>query len=84
MYAKVYGFPRAAKPGTSNHGYGRAMDLLGNTSALAEGRSKSPFEFGSTADTWLTLNGKAYGWDRPEHLDKNGTNPEYWHYNWIG
>lgn len=84
MYAKVCGFPRAAKPGTSNHGYGRAMDLLGNTSALAEGRGASPFKFGTAADRWLSNNGKAYGWDRPEHLDKNGTNPEYWHYNWIG
>ena len=84
MYYKVYGYPSAAMPGTSNHGYGRAVDLIGTRTAVLEGRGSSPFRFGSAADTWLTNNSKAYGWDRSEHLDKTGSNPEYWHYNWIG
>ena len=83
MYYKVYGYPSAAMPGTSNHGYGRAIDLLGTRSAMLLG-TKSPYRFGTAEDAWLTANSKAYGWDRPDQFDKNGSNPEYWHYNWIG
>ena len=35
-------------------------------------------------DTWITAHGKEYGWDRPAYLDRNGSNPESWHYNFIG
>lgn len=83
MYYRVYGYPSAAIPGTSNHGYGRAIDLLGKRSALLMG-VLNPYRFGTPQDAWLSANGKNYGWDRPEAFDQNGSNPEFWHYNWIG
>ena len=71
--ARRFGFPRAAIPGTSNHGWGLSIDLYGNG-----------FRFGTAADRWLTRYGAAYGWDRPSFLDRTGSNPEYWHYNFTG
>lgn len=44
-----YGAPRAAYPGTSNHGMGLAVDIRSGAG--------SPFTFGTAADTWLTANG---------------------------
>lgn len=83
MYYRVYGYPSAAMPGTSNHGYGRAIDLLGTRAAMLDGKA-NPYRFGTAADAWLTANGKKYGWDRPDQFDRGGANPEFWHYNWIG
>lgn len=83
MYHLIYPYPRAAMPGTSNHGLGMAIDLEAETSAVHVG-SHTHYNFGSAADQWLTANGKNYGWDRPPYLDATGNNPEYWHYNYIG
>lgn len=66
-------FPTAAVPGTSSHGFGAAVDFSGMS-----------YAFGTAVDQWLAANGKAYGWDRPPHLDRYGSNPECWHCNFIG
>lgn len=75
----MWGYPRAAHPGTSNHGFGTAIDL-----GKPLGMTRNPWVFGSPADVWLTQNGPEYGWDRPDYLDKTGNNPEFWHYNYVG
>ncbi|WP_050669772.1 M15 family metallopeptidase [Luteipulveratus halotolerans] len=72
----VLGYPRAAAPGTSNHGFGTAIDVWESSS--------SPFRFEQAGDAWLTGHGAAYGWDRPAFMDAGGSNPEYWHYNYTG
>lgn len=71
-----YGAPRAAYPGTSNHGMGLAVDIRSGAG--------SPFMFGTAADKWLTANGSKFGFDRPWWLDQGRPNAEFWHYNFIG
>lgn len=64
---------KAATPGYSNHGNinGQACDLV---------ESESRYGFGTTRERWMEANSKKYGFDRPSWADKDGRNPEYWHY----
>lgn len=58
LYAK-YGSPRAAKPGTSNHGWGLALDI-----AMGGG------DHSSATYRWLKENGPRYGFiDEVPHED---------------
>lgn len=65
----------AAVPGTSSHGTGLAIDV-----------PELPCEYGwdSAARAWLVANGPAYGWVSPTWARRNGSNPEYWHYEFRG
>lgn len=61
----------AASPGTSNHGWGLALDLSG------------PEAKWNTAErNWLVSNGSDYGWISPEWA--NTTKPEPWHWEFAG
>lgn len=62
----------AARPGTSNHGWGAAIDVW----------EWAAYDFGSERYTWLVENGPAYGWYNPAASDPG--NPEYWHYEYRG
>lgn len=59
----------AATPGTSNHGWGLAVDLCGGV---------------NKADTpeylWMRANAPAYGWDNPAWARVGGSKPEAWHW----
>jgi hypothetical protein len=56
----------AARPGTSNHGWGLAADLaIGG--------------FGSADYEWVKANGPAYGWHCPAWAQQGGSKPESWH-----
>ncbi|WP_225214533.1 M15 family metallopeptidase [Cellulomonas avistercoris] len=65
----------AAVPGTSSHGTGLALDV-----------PELPCAYGwdSPARAWLVANGPAYGWVSPTWARQNGSNPEYWHYEYRG
>lgn len=65
----------AAVPGTSSHGTGLALDV-----------PELPCDYGwdSPARAWLVANGPAYGWVSPTWARENGSNPEYWHYEYRG
>ena len=63
----------AGVPGTSNHGWGLAVDLGGN---VQSGRSA---EY-----VWLRLHGPDYGWDNPTWARSNGSKPEPWHFEFFG
>ena len=65
----------AAKPGTSRHGTGTAIDV-----------PELPCTYGwNTAQrTWLVAHGPSYGWASPSWSRENGSNPEYWHYEFTG
>lgn len=65
----------AAKPGTSSHGTGLAMDLQ---------EWPCEYGFGTPQRDWLVANGPAYGWVSPSWARENGSNPEYWHYEYVG
>jgi len=59
----------AARPGTSNHGWGVAVDLFGGVDS-----------YGSAEHAWLTDHGSEYGWVNPEWALAGGSRPEPWHW----
>ena len=62
----------AAVPGTSNHGWGLAIDLTSPAS--------NP---GSAQYKWLRANAPLYGWDNPPWARSNGSKPEPWHFEYA-
>jgi len=62
----------AARPGTSEHGWGRAADLCGGA---------------ETPDTaqhrWLRANAPRFGWDNPAWARPDGRRPEPWHWEYV-
>ncbi|WP_051639923.1 D-alanyl-D-alanine carboxypeptidase family protein [Cellulomonas sp. URHE0023] len=65
----------AATPGTSTHGTGLALDV-----------PELPCEYGwdTPQRDWLITHGPAYGWTSPSWAHSNGSNPEYWHFEFVG
>jgi hypothetical protein len=61
----------AAKPGTSMHGLGLAIDLAGSVTG-----NKAAYQ-------WLVENGAAYGWENPAWARRGGSgNYEPWHFEY--
>lgn len=58
----------AARPGTSAHGLGIAVDLCGGV-----------HEVGATEHRWMLANGPDHGWDNP-HWARDGFEPWHWEY----
>jgi LAS superfamily LD-carboxypeptidase LdcB len=63
----------AAKPGTSKHGWGQAMDIGG----FGKGPGNAYFD-------WMEINAKKYGWINPAWAKKPGPGYEPWHWEYIG
>lgn len=65
----------AAVPGTSPHGFGKAIDV-----------PELPCEYGwsSPQRAWLLAHGPSFGWVQPAWALQNGSGPEYWHYEYTG
>lgn len=63
----------AATPGTSNHGWGLAVDLCDG------------IEHNNTATyQWMRANAAAYGWDNPDWALAGGSGPfEPWHWEYF-
>ncbi|HMG29715.1 MAG TPA: M15 family metallopeptidase [Jiangellaceae bacterium] len=59
----------AASPGTSNHGWGLALDLPCGADT-----------FGGQAYQWLDENGSDFGWHNPPWARAGGSKPEAWHW----
>jgi LAS superfamily LD-carboxypeptidase LdcB len=59
----------AAVPGTSQHGWGLALDLCGGVQV-----------FGSEAHEWMRANAPAFGWHHPRWAQQGGSKPEPWHW----
>lgn len=72
---KKYGYPRAAYPGTSNHGYGVAIDF-------EEDDQPNIYSWGHAANKWLLAHGGAYGFNNPFAATKQ--KGEDYHFNFIG
>lgn len=63
----------AAVPGTSQHGWGLAVDLCGGVD-----------NYGSVTYRWLRANAPAYGWDNPDWALPGGSGPtEAWHWEYL-
>jgi hypothetical protein len=64
----------AARPGTSEHGWGLAVDLC---DGVDEGS-------GSATYAWLRANAPAYGWENPTWARSGGSGPyEPWHWEYM-
>lgn len=61
-----------AKPGTSNHGWGLAIDAC-------EGAD----EFGTAEYKWLKKNAPKFGWTHPDWAEPSGNRPEPWHWEFT-
>ena len=62
----------AAKPGTSNHGWGIAVDLGGGVQSC-----------GSAEHRWLDANGPRFGWVHPAWAKPGRGKTECWHFEWT-
>jgi hypothetical protein len=65
----------AAVPGTSNHGWGKAVDWR---------EGSAPMTFDSPGYAWLVANAGIFGWIHPKGMKQGGPVPEPWHWEWIG
>lgn len=63
----------AARPGTSNHGWGLALDLR---DAVAK--------WGTAERNWLVANGSTYGWVSPNWAQRGNGKEEPWHWEFEG
>ncbi len=63
----------AAVPGTSNHGWGVALDLCDGVE-----------RFDTPAHRWLQENAAAFGWFHPAWAQQGGSKPEPWHWEYAG
>lgn len=61
----------AAVPGTSNHGYGLAVDFCGGIES-----------YGSEQYNWMVDNAGRFGWFHPEWAEPWGSRPEPWHWEY--
>jgi murein DD-endopeptidase MepM/ murein hydrolase activator NlpD len=71
LYAKKPSL--AALPGTSNHGWGVAVDLCGGIQ-----------RFGTTQHKWMLAHAPTYGWVLPRWARPTGSRPEPWHWEYRG
>jgi hypothetical protein len=62
----------AAPPGSSNHGYGTAIDFCGAGSAE-----------GTSVHEWLQSVGPRFGWVLPGWAQAGGSRPEPWHFEYL-
>ena len=68
----------AAKPGTSKHGWGQAMDI-----DFKEKNLPTPGP-GNKYFDWMEQNARKYGWINPAWAKKSGAGHEPWHWEYIG
>jgi murein DD-endopeptidase MepM/ murein hydrolase activator NlpD len=59
----------AALPGTSNHGWGVAVDLCGGVD-----------RFGTAQYQWMKSHAAQFGWVHPSWADQGGSREEPWHW----
>ncbi len=63
----------AAVPGTSNHGWGLAVDLCGGIET-----------FGTAQYAWMVANAGRFGWLHPTWADPGNGREEPWHWEFAG
>lgn len=62
----------AARPGSSEHGWGLAVDLCDGGDVA-----------GTPEHDWLIKNAPTFGWDNPEWARPGGSRPEAWHWEYV-
>jgi len=77
---RIYG-SGAATPGTSNHGWGTAVDLPD----YREGGEGLEWNYGTPKYEWMKANAPVYGWINPSWAVQGGRGPhEPWHFEYVG
>ncbi len=67
----------AADPGTSNHGWGLALDL-------GPGSTGSGFRYGTPEYIWMMANAPQFGWINPKNMQQGQSGPhEPWHWEYA-
>ncbi len=74
LFVTLYG-DLAAVPGTSNHGWGAAVDI--GTSRLPNGTNGAQY-------AWLVQHAAVYNWVLPTWARPDGAKPEAWHFEFTG
>ncbi|ACZ31535.1 hydrophobic protein [Xylanimonas cellulosilytica DSM 15894] len=64
----------AARPGTSQHGWGLAIDVT----------ERGAYDFGTPRYEWLRTQGPAFGWSHPSWARQGGGREEPWHFEFAG
>lgn len=67
--------PPIARPGRSNHGWGRAVDF---------GTGARILSCGDAAFHWLKENASRFGWVHPDWASCGKSSQEPWHWEWGG
>ena len=67
----------AAKPGTSGHGWGQAIDIHFYVDGASE---YSSLQYSGEEYKWLAANSKKYGWYNPAWASQGGSKEEPWHW----
>lgn len=62
----------AARPGTSEHGWGLAVDLACGVES-----------FRSAQHAWMVQHAQSYGWHLPTWARRGGSKPEPWHWEYL-
>lgn len=72
---RLYGIKPAlaAVPGTSNHGWGLAVDMCGGVQS-----------FGTPEYGWMATNAPAFGWSNPPWAQPGRGREEPWHWEFVG
>ena len=70
---RAYFGASAARPGTSSHGLGIALDVQDWPDV---------YGFGTPRYAWLLANGPAFGWVAPDAVRQNAAYPEFWHFEY--
>lgn len=84
LYNK-YGAGRAAKPGTSNHGWGIAVDMYwGVRTSMYKDNDARPSGYKHPNYRWLFENGPKFGWFNPKPLRDDSRTDEWWHWEYHG
>ena len=63
----------AAVPGTSEHGWGKAVDFCGGIEST-----------GTPEHAWMQANAGRFGWYHPDWAEPSGSRPEAWHWEFGG
>lgn len=69
-----YGAGRAAEPGTSQHGWGAAVDVP----------EYGEYDYGQPKREWIAANGPRFGWVAPAWARDGGGREEPWHFEFAG
>lgn len=62
----------AARPGTSEHGWGLALDLACGVQS-----------FRTSQHAWVARNAGRFGWELPQWAARGGSKPEPWHWEYV-